>query len=183
MKAKIVGAFTIGGSVTFAAIVVVLQLVQPGYDLFHQHMSELALGRAGSMMMIGFWSFGVSIFSSQIAIGTSNAPKTVRGLLTCAAISMVGAGIFKLDKSAVIHVSFVASAFILLVISMYLLPLTVAKFSSHSSRIASWILAVGTTVSVALGGRIPDGIAQRTAAACILVWLVWVGLRTFQPQK
>lgn len=172
------GAFTIGGAITFVAIVVGLQIAQPGYDLIHQHMSELASGRAGGMMVVAFAGFGASIYSAQIGLENLTAPKIIRGLLYCAAISMVGAGTFKLNEAAVIHVSLIASAFIFLVISMYLLPLYVARFSSRSSRIVSWALAAGTAVSVAFGGRIPEGIAQRIAAVCIIVWLVWIGLRT-----
>lgn len=177
------GAFTIGGAITFVATVVGLQLVQPGYDLIHQHMSELASGRAGGLMMVAFAGFGASIYSAQIGLQYLSAPKTIRYLLCCAAISMVGAGIFKLDEAALTHVSLIASAFILLVLSMYLLPLSVARFSSYSSRIVSWGLAVGTAVSVALGGRIPEGIAQRIAAVCIIGWLVWIGLKTIYTGK
>jgi len=178
MKQKVAGALTIGGAITFVATVIGLQLVQPGYDLTHQHMSELASGRAGGMMVVAFAGFGTSIYSAQIRLQYLSAPKTIRGLLCCAAISMVGAGTFRLNEAAVIHVSLIASAFIFLVLSMYLLPLSVERFSSRSSRIVSWALAAGTAVSVPLGGRIPDGIAQRIAAICIISWLVWIGTRT-----
>lgn len=172
------GAVTIGGAIIFVIAVISLQVVQPQYDPIHQHMSELAQGRFGAMMFVGFCGFAISIFHAQLGLGVIGAPKTIRAVLACAAAGMAGAGIFKLDKAAEIHISLIALAFILLVISMYLLPLTVSKFSSFSSRIASWALATGTAISVALGGTIPDGIAQRVAAIGIISWLLWVGSRT-----
>jgi hypothetical protein len=61
---------------------------------------------------------------------------------------------------------------------MYLLPSERAGVRSLLPRRGSWGLALGAGLSV-LGVqlRLPDGIGQRLAAACILVWLCLLGWR------
>lgn len=169
------GLGTIYGAIIFLTTVVTLHLVQPHYDPIHQHLSELAQGDYGSMMLVGFLGFGFSIFFAQNGLRSFSAPKPIRCILGAAAICIAGAGIFKLDKASEIHVSLITLAFMLLVISMYLLPRLVKKFSSTTSRNLSWFMAGGTALSVSLGGTIPEGVAQRAAAICILSWLLWVG--------
>lgn len=174
-KTNIFGMGVKAGVIGFVAVVVALQFLQPDYDPIHQHISELAIGRYGSVMFFAFSSFAISVFSAQQGLGSTRSPQALRLMLSVAAACLFGAGIFKLNDAAVIHVALIALAFVLLVLAMYFLPQLVAGFNSRRSRITSWGLAAGTAVSVASGGSLPDGIAQRAAAVCILIWLFWVG--------
>ncbi|WP_243373089.1 DUF998 domain-containing protein [Geotalea sp. SG265] len=183
MRDFLAGAVTIGGVIVFAVTIGWLQLVQPQYDPIHQYMSELVMGRSGAVLLIGFCGLGISIYSAQVGLAASAAPKGFRALLSCAAISMVGAGIFTMDQAVELHVSLVALAFALLVISMYLLPVCVGQFSSKSARMASWLSSGCATVSIALSGTVPDGVSQRAAAVCVGAWLLWIGISKIRKRN
>jgi hypothetical membrane protein len=176
-----VGVFA--GVIGFVGIVTSLHLLQPNYNPKHQHISELAIGAYGAMMLFAFCSFAISIFCAQQCLGPMGAPRVIRLKLLLAAACMFGAGIFKLNDSATLHVTLIALAFMLLVIAMYLLPQMADKFKSRQSRITSWSLAAGTAIFAALGGTMPAGLAQRATALSILLWLLWVGFRVSCPKE
>lgn len=180
-KISIKGVGALAGVIGFAGIVLLLQLLNPTYDPMNQHISELALARYGSLMLVAFLCFGYSVFCIQQGLAIVGANQIIKVILNAAAFCLAGAGIFKLSDAPVAHVALIALAFILLVLTMYLLP-QVASFGSRSARLASWGLAAGTALSVASGGILPDGVAQRIAAACILGWLFWMGLRLIRHQ-
>jgi len=174
-KRIIAGIVAIAGGFIFVIIVLALHILQPNYDPVHQHMSELAIGPYGLLMLIAFSSFATAVFSVQVGLRPLGAPLMFRILLMAAAFCLLGAGIVKLDAAPFLHVGFIAAVFVLLVVAMYLLPRTILWFHTSAARFASWGLAAVTTLSVSLGGRIPAGIAQRIAASCILLWLFWTG--------
>lgn len=168
---------TLAGAVGFIAIVIYLHFAQTGYSLVHQLMSELAMGRHGSFMLWAFISFALSVAG---AIGILTSYKThlvITLLLSLASMSLVGAGIFTLGTAATLHIGLVALAFILLVLSMYLIPRLVTAFQAPRAIAVCWGLGAGTALFVGLGqGPLPMGLAQRLAAACILLWLSWLAI-------
>jgi len=164
------------GATGFILIVVFLHIVQPNYDPIQQQMSELALGRFGSIMFLAFLSFASSIFALQIGLRRHQTPMILRIFLTIAACCLLGAGFFRLDTANELHIALVSIAFVLIVLVMYLLPQTVAGFRTSLHKAISWILGAGTAAFVALGQNImPMGIGQRGASLCILIWLLWIG--------
>jgi hypothetical membrane protein len=169
------GLITIAGAAGFIIITVLLHFLQPQYDPANQFMSELVFGPHGSLMLIAFSCFATSVFGAQWGFGLIGSPRTVRLLLFLAGVCLLGAGIFRLNTEPELHVGLIASAFVMLVLTMYVLPKRMRALPASSLRNVSWGLATGTTISVALGGTIPAGIAQRTAAACILLWLFYAG--------
>jgi hypothetical protein len=139
-------------------------------------MSELALGRHGSFMLLAFLSFALSVFTAQNGLHQRKSPAIIRLFLVIAAISLLGAGVFRLGSATELHITLVAIAFVLIVLVMFLLPRNVAAFKTPTHTLISWTLGACTTTCVALGQNIvPLGIGQRGAALCILLWLVWVG--------
>ena len=114
----------IAGSVGFLTIVIALHFLQPFYDPVQQHMSELALGPHGSLMLMAFSSFAISVYSIQRGLRILRAPQILRMILASAAICLFGSGMVKLNSVPVLHVVLIALAFLLLVIAMYLLPQT-----------------------------------------------------------
>ncbi len=175
-KSKNTGWIVIGGAIGFILIVIYLHIVQPDYDPVNQLMSELALGRHGSLMLLAFSSFGLSLFTAQVGLHQRKSPTIIRLFLVIAAISLAGAGVFRLGSATVLHIVLVAIAFVFIVLVMYLLPREVSAFNSPTHRLISWTLGACTATFVALSQHIvPVGIGQRVAALCILMWLVWFG--------
>jgi hypothetical protein len=171
-----IGWIVISGAIGFISIVIWLHIVQQDYDPVHQLMSELALGRYGSFMLLAFFSFALSVFTVQIGLYQCKSPIFIRLFLAIAAISLLGAGVFRLGSATELHIALVAVAFVLIVLVMYLLPRNVSAFNSHSHTLISWTLGACTAICVALGQHLlPLGIGQRGAALCILMWLVWMG--------
>ncbi len=174
---RTIGAMiTMAGVAMFVMVVLVLHLLQPGYDPRTQLMSELALGYHGWAMLLAFLGIASSIFGVQMAISIYGGSRGYRFLLDAAALFFLAAGIFPLGASALIHIGAIAIAFVLAVLGMYLFPAYAGRASRAAPRAVSWPLAVGVAASIALSQLgLPMGISQRLAAACLLVWLGIVG--------
>ena len=67
-KNNTTGCIVIGGAIGFIFIVIYLHVIQADYDPVHQLMSELALGRHGSLMFWAFLSFSLSVFTAQMGL-------------------------------------------------------------------------------------------------------------------
>jgi len=168
---------TIASIILFLVIILTLQIVQSDYNPAHQFMSELALGKHGDFMFFAFFSLSLAVFISQLSLSQHQQTTPIRLLLVIASFSLLGAGIFRLDTFTTPHITLVAIAFILIVLSMYLLPRISTSFKNKHSSIVCWGLAISTAFSVALGYSIlPVGISQRLSASFILIWLVWLAL-------
>lgn len=172
---------TMIGVVMFVIIVLLLHFIQPGYEPRHQLVSELAVGQYGWSMFIAFLGLATAVLGVQAAIATLGCSHGFRVLLGVAALLFLIAGIFPLGATSLIHISSIATAFVLSVLAMYLFPTSAGRASVVAPRAVSWSLAAGVAASVALGGAvIPMGIAQRLAATCLLLWLGIVGWRLFR---
>ena len=169
---------TMIGVAMFVVVVLTMQVIQTGYEPRHQLMSELALGQYGWVMLVAFLGLAAATLGVMAAIATLGGSKGYRVLLGAAALSFFTAGIFPLGATSGIHIAAIATAFMLSVLSMYLFPTSAGRGSVAAPRAVSWSLAAGVAVSIALGGSVvPMGIAQRLAAACLLLWLGIVGWR------
>jgi len=169
---------TMAGGAMFVAVVLILHLLQPGYDPRTQLMSELALGQHGYAMVLAFLGIASAIFGVQMAISIYGGSRGYRFLLDAAALFFLAAGIFPLGVSALIHIGAIAIAFVLAVLGMYLFPTYAGRASTAAPRAVSWPLAAGVAASIALGQLgMPMGISQRLAAACLLMWLGIAGWR------
>src|SRR3990172_1642167 len=171
------GIIAITGAAGFIVTVVILHYLHPGHNLVHEMMGEIVFGPHGPLMQVAFLSFAVSVFGVQLGLGHIGAPAALRMLLSLAAACLLGAGNFRLNTAPELHTALISLAFVLLVLVMYLLPKNTPALGAWSNRIVSRGLATATAVSVALGGAMPSGIAQRAAAGFILLWLFWTGWR------
>ena len=172
---------TMIGVAMFIIVVVMLQSIQSEYEPRHQLMSELALGQHGWAMFVAFLGLATAVFGVQAAIGTFGGSYGYRVLLGVAAFLFLTAGIFPLGETSFIHISAIATGFVLSVLGMYLFLASASRASVSAPRAISWPLAAGVAVSVALGDSvIPMGLAQRLATACLLLWLGIVGWRLFR---
>jgi hypothetical protein len=172
------GLAALAGSALFVVTVIGLHLVQPGYDPASQLMSELALGSYGWMMLAAFGGLAAAVLGIQAAIALANASRGLKILLIVTAMFFLAAGVFPLGPTSEIHIAAIATAFVLMVLTMYLFPSAAGSAAAAAPRAISWTLAAGVVVSVALGhSLLPMGIGQRLAAACLITWLVVVGWR------
>ena len=172
----IAGWVTVGGAIVFFVTVLALHMLQPGYDPVHQLMSALALGPHGWLMRVAFSGLAVSILAAQYGLASFGAPLGLRTLLIVAALSLFGAGIFRLGDASQVHVALVDLAFVSLVLAMYLLARLRGTLVPRSVVMLCWGLIAGTIFNVALGcSVIPVGIGQRAATLCVLVWLGVMG--------
>lgn len=172
------GAFAIACAIGFVLIVSTLHVLQPGYDLVHQLMSELALGAYGWAMLIAFLLIGASI--SSLAIGIAYVQETLwlQVVLGVATLGFLGAGAFPLGRASEWHVLLIAVAFVAVVLAMYLVPSMVPSHFGGKAKAVSWGLAGGTALSVFLGHSVlPIGVGQRLAAACVVTWVCYAGAR------
>jgi hypothetical protein len=161
----------------FVGIVVTLHLLQPDYDARDQLMSELALGIYGGAMLPAFVCLAASVFGIQGALGVFDGTITLRAVLFAASLCFLAAGIFPLGRTSDLHIVFIASAFILSGLAMYLFPSMAGRAVGQLPKAFSWTLAGGMAASIAVGQFIPIGIAQRLAATCLLLWIGGVGWR------
>jgi hypothetical membrane protein len=169
------------GVAMFVVTVVALHILQPGYEPKHQLVSELALGRYGSAMLVAFAGLAISMFGIQAAIGPLGAPRGLRFLFLAAALFFLAAGVFPLGSTSEIHIAAIATAFVLSVLAMYLFPSSAERGAIAAPRAVSWTLAAGVAVSVALGHSVLTmGIGQRLAATCLVLWLAVAGWRLRQ---
>ncbi len=172
------------GVVIFLLVVLGLHLAQPGYDPRHQLMSELALGPHGELMLLAFSGLCLSFLGLSAGMVEWGGPFAYRVLLGAAGLLFLLAGIFPLGKTAVIHISVIAMAFVTAVLAISLLPKAVAEAIGPGSRLLSWVLATGVAASVFAGqDLLPMGIAQRLAAACLLLWLGVLGWRLYRSGR
>jgi hypothetical membrane protein len=168
---------TLTGVAGFVGIVIYLHFIQTNYSPVDQLMSELALGEQGFLMLFAFLSFAIAIFSAATLLREQSAPKIIFLLMCLAALSMAGAGIFKLGTDTNLHVGLVAFAFVLLGLVMYLTPRYVRSMQTFKHKLVCWGFGLGTALAASLGGNIlPIGLGQRAAACFILLWLSWLAI-------
>ena len=97
------------GTIGFILIVVFLHMVQPNYNSLEQQMSELALGRFGSLMILACSSFAFSVFALQIGLQKYQPPIVLRLFLIITSFCLLGAGLFRLDTATNVHTALLCS--------------------------------------------------------------------------
>ena len=172
------GSLAIAGAIGFVVVVSTLHFLQPGYDLVHQLMSELALGAHGWAMLLAFLLIAGSMFSLAFGIAQFQRSPWLLVVLAVAALAFLGAGVFPLGRASEWHIALIATAFVAVVLAMYLLPSVAPAQFGGKAKGVSLCLAGGTALSVFLGHSIlPIGVGQRLAAACVVTWICFTGAR------
>lgn len=175
---RLLSAITGIGVVVFFVVVLLLHFIQPGYDPLVQFISELALGHFGDLLLLAFLGLSAATAATAANLRASSPPLILPLLLALAAASFLAAGIITLAVSIRIHVLLIAVAFVSCGLSMYLLPRTIAAFSTLGGYLASWGACLLMCGATGLGGSIIlSGIAQRISALALLFWLSFVAWR------
>ena len=177
-KPAAAGIIAVAGVVTFLAIVIWLHIAQPGYDWANQLMSELALGAHGQLMLWAFLALALSLSALAIGFRATGGNLLLSVPLLISASFFVGAGVFPLGATTEVHVAAIGLAFVAVGFAMYALPYCAIRFQSTVWRSISWGLLALMALSVALGrSLIPNGAAQRLAAAALLAWVSLCALK------
>jgi hypothetical protein len=173
LTSRRLAAATCLGVAVFLLVVLVLHVIQPDYEPRTQFMSELALGLGGAWMLLAF--VGLSLAAAATALNLQMHAKSwvLSGLLALAAVLFLATGVVTLAVSPLAHLAFIASAFIASGTAMYLLPrVGTAKIEDY---LCSWGCGLVMCGAIAQGDRlIQSGIAQRIAAAALLIWFLYV---------
>lgn len=166
---------TITGSIGFAVVVAILQVVQPEYDAANQLMSELALGPHGWAMLFAFFSLGAAVAGAAMTVRMyAGGSCGTHWVLAVASAAFFGAGVFPLGATSELHIALVAVAFVAVALSTYLLPRSASNADRPRLR-PSWILGGALALSVTFGESLfPIGVAQRVSAGFLIMWLVWL---------
>ncbi len=165
------------GVLGFIFIVTALHIAQTDYNPIHQLMSELALGKYGSFMILAFFSFSIAVFLAQQTLAIHSNNKFIRVLLLISSCSLAGAGIFGLGDYTNIHVALMAIAFTLIVLSMYLMPRLMPRFGQRKSTITCWVLGIGTAVAV-FWGKITSLLVSLKESLLVLFYFGYYGLQS-----
>jgi hypothetical protein len=129
-------------------------------------------------MLPAFFLIAASTFSIAIGIGCLQRARWLQGVLILAGLGFLGAGVFPLGQASEWHIALIAIAFVAVVLAMYLIPSVVPTQFDGRVKVVSWCLAGGTALSVLLGhSLLPIGVGQRLAAACVVAWLCFAGIR------
>ncbi|MFC1841289.1 DUF998 domain-containing protein [Thermodesulfobacteriota bacterium] len=180
-KNKLFGYLSIFGSIIFIAIILFLHLVQSQYDFMNQYMSELAMGKYGKLMIIAFCCFALSVFSVSEIFRIHGSLGILNFLFMIASVCLIGAGVINLEYNATIHIVFVMIASVLIILGMILSPYFIFEYRDIIHRAVSLSLGIiAILISILDQYCIPEGIGQRVTACCILIWLIWVGIRELQ---
>lgn len=167
------------GTVTFVAVMLTLEQLQPGYSSANQLVSELATGPHGRWMLLAFAGIAWLTAETGRALHYSGQTRPLPGLLYAAAVCFLGAGIFRLGEATLLHTTLVGVAFTLCGTSMYLLPRTTGGRQLPFIRGISWGLGLLMAGSIAQP-LFPVGVAERLAA---LAWMLWAGTIAFMLQR
>ena len=104
---------TLIGVAMFIVVVLILHLIQSGYEARHQLISELALGQHGWAMFVAFLGLATANLGVISAIAKFGGSHGYRVLLGVAALLFLTAGIFPLGATSLIHITAIATAFVL----------------------------------------------------------------------
>ncbi|MCE1172220.1 MAG: DUF998 domain-containing protein [Azovibrio sp.] len=176
------GWLTWGCLLPFPLIVIRLQEVQAGYLPSQQYMSELALGPGGQWMLPAFVSLGLACIGNALHLYLRRIPWFLAALPGLAGICFCGAGWHTLATAADWHIAWIAAAFVLAALGMYLLPRLCPTLGDTLSRLCCWGPALLMLGSTALSDiLLPAGTAQRLAALALLSWLALLAWRLDRP--
>jgi len=177
-KNKIFGHLSVIGSVIFIGVILFLYFIQPQQNFINQYMSELATGKYGNLMVVAFSGFAISVFSVSEILRMLGSPAILRGLFVIASIFFFGAGVINLELNAALHIVFIMIASVLILLGMILSPHFIVEFRHITYRAVSWGLGIiAVLISILNQYCIPAGIGQKITAGCILIWLIYIGIR------
>jgi hypothetical protein len=170
------GRVAIAGAILFLSIVLALHFLQPEVSLSTNLISEHALHRFGSAMIVAFLGLAGSFVGLHVAVCQTGGTGILRAALLTSAIGFIASGVITLDMSVALHLASAIVAFGSSLLAMYLFPTDAGRASSVMTRPISWGLGAGVGMGVVLM-RFSVGGGERISAVLLLCWLIVVGWR------
>jgi hypothetical membrane protein len=174
----------------FPIVVVLLNLVQASdYSVRLQAMSELALGRGGGLMFVGFTLMGVGTLMLAVLLHRDlPTAKVAPAALVIAAVLDLTSAVFHTNRtgtpattSADVHQAAGISTFVLVVIAMFA---TVRHFRRHDRwtgfALPTLIWSITSFAAfflIPILGSASFGLAQRIFVATWLSWMITTAVR------
>jgi hypothetical protein len=181
----------------FPLIVVILHVVQAGhYHPLRQAISELALGRDGWLMMVGFCASGIGTLLLALMLRRgSTKPRVAPTLLAASGLLSFVSAFVHADPSTSaittthgqIHKLAGIATFILIIAAMFLLVRTFRRDSSWRSLATPtriWAFAVlASFFLIPFSGDAYFGLAQRILIGTSLTWLLTTSLYPWRHER
>lgn len=173
----------------FLAIVILLDLITPGYDPISRFASELSLGPFGWIMIANFIGLGVVVLALAVALGRTIGNR-VSGWVATGGFALMGtafvvAGVCVTDPTKLLHdahtwhgMVHAFTAVVIFFISTPIAGLAMARQVRHRRGFALYcaLAAVGTPallIGTFVSGNLV-GLAERIVIAYLLAWLTVV---------
>lgn len=179
----------------FPLIVVVLHFVQRAhYHPLSQAVSELALGRAGWLMAIGFCSIGTgSLLIALVLQGIAAHPRVAPALLAITGLLSFVSAFVHADGNGPttthgrIHQFVGIATFILIIAAMFSLVRAFRRdpaWRTIATPTLAWaITAVASFFLVPISGNAYFGVAQRVMLATFISWQLTISLYAHRTEQ
>jgi Protein of unknown function (DUF998) len=180
----------------FPLIAVLLQIVQSAhYSPARQAVSELALGRAGWLMMIAFCAMGLGTVLVAQTVRRDMAGARVPSLLLAIAglLDFVSAFVHADGETGAstthgqIHQLAGIATFVLIISCMFLLVRPLRRnpaWRGLATPTRRWgFTAVAAFVAIPVSGDAYFGVAQRGFIAISLSWVVTISVKAFRVER
>jgi hypothetical protein len=167
----------------FVLIVAYLQTVQKDYDWHSQFISELALGEQGGLMLGAFLALALACMFFALALRgeyqnaspVSHFPIAyfLIALPIVAAITFLGAGVVTLHDDAMVHINFVLSSFVAIMMAMFIVLRTGPRLELRLGAIVA-IFIIAFALLLDRLQILDSGAVQRLTAIGVLGWMAYV---------
>jgi hypothetical membrane protein len=178
-----------GGVGFFILVVALLPLVEPGYDLNRQAISELALGPGGWLLNVAFCVMGGATALLGLVLRRMTGARVASILLTIAGALDVVSGFVHavrydaaITTAAVVHMIAGIATFILIIVAIFAMvrPFQRSPGWQRFARPTLVWASVSAAAFVLLGpgllGQTHFGLQQRGMAVTFLSWMVTTAL-------
>jgi hypothetical membrane protein len=191
LSTRTLATFAAAGVGFFVLVAALLPLVEPGYDLTRQAISELALGPGGWLLDLAFCLMGAAWVALAIVFRRTTGATAAPVLLTIAASLDVVSAFVHADRfdaavmttPGTVHVIAGISTFVLVIASIFAMVRPFGRnagwqrFSRPTLIWACICAAAFVLLGPGILGQAHFGLQQRGMAVTFLSWLITAAIR------
>ncbi|WP_018605358.1 DUF998 domain-containing protein [Uliginosibacterium gangwonense] len=175
-QSKLYPALSIACALGFVLIVAWLQHIQPGYNPYHQLMSELYFGHQGETMHIAFCLLALSVAALGVALAGQHVWQMLLGPIFIASLCFLAIGAIQIDWAKSTHLTLIGVALICSLMSMVLLPHSLSRPILRYPRTISWS-AGALMLASSVQGILPTGLGIRLTVGALLIWVCCISIQ------
>lgn len=189
LSTRTLATFAAAGVGFFVLVAALLPLVEPGYDLNHQAISELALGPGGWLLNLAFCLMGAAWVALALVFRRATDATLAPVLLTIAASLNVVSAFVHADRydapmttAGTIHIIAGIATFIIVIATIFAMVRPFRRSASWQwfARPTLVWASICATAFVLLGpgilGQAHFGLQQRGMAVTFLSWMITTAL-------